>query len=98
LPKIKNKSNPAEISSWKLLPSVAICNQKLFEKVCDDDDSPTYMTEIIRKIWPKTEVLDLHAAWAVSIAELILNPYKSEIKVSEELIVPLLEKNLVIFS
>jgi hypothetical protein len=55
------------------------------------------MAEIIEKVWPKTEVIDLHAAWAVSISELILNPNNGEIKVSEEIIVPLLEKNLVSF-
>jgi hypothetical protein len=56
------------------------------------------MNQIIERVWPKNEVIDLHTAWAISIAELLLNLQNGEIKVIEEIMVLLLEKNLVSFS
>lgn len=98
LPEIKNKAKANEISLWKSLPTVSAAYNNLFKKVNNDENSPTYMRQIIEKVWPKTEASDLHTAWAISIAELLLNPDNGEISVSEEIIDFLLEKNIVSFS
>jgi hypothetical protein len=98
LPEIKNKAKANEISLWKSLPTVSAAYNNLFKKVNNDENSPTYMKQIIENVWPKTEASDLHTAWAISIAELLLNPDNGEISVSEEIIDFLLEKNIVSFS
>lgn len=98
LPEIKNKAKANEISLWKSLPTVSAAYNNLFKKVNNDENSPTYMRQIIEKVWPKTEASDLYTAWAISIAELLLNPDNGEISVSEEIIDFLLEKNIVSFS
>ena len=98
LPEIKNKAKANEISLWKSLPTVSKAYNNLFEKINNDERSPTYMKQIIEKVWPKTEASDLHTAWAISIAEILLNPDNGEISVSEEIIDFLLEKNIVSFS
>jgi hypothetical protein len=97
LTEIQNKAKVDEITRWKNLPCVASCYKNLYKKIDDTENSPNYMDRIIEIVWPKTEVLDLHAAWAVSIAEVVLDPNNGEIKISEETIEPLLEKNLVSF-
>lgn len=97
LPEIKNKAKANEISLWKSLPAVATSYDNLFRKIDDNESSPTYMQRIIERVWPKTEASNLHAAWAVSIAELLLDPNNNEIRVTEEIIDSLLEKNLVGF-
>ena len=97
LPVIKNKAKANEISLWKALPAVAKSYNNLFKKVDNDENSPTYIQQIIEKVWPRTKVPTLHTAWAMSIAELLLNPNNEQISVSEEIIDFLLEKNIVSF-
>jgi hypothetical protein len=83
---------------WKSHPTVSKAYNSLFKNINNDENSPTYMTQVIEKVWPKTEASDLHTAWAISIAEVLLNPDNGEISVSEEIIDFLLRKNIVSFS
>ena len=95
LPPITIVSKSSEIVAWKRQPIVSSCFRKLFEKI-EDDEEDTYMTRIIKNVWPKkSNIPNLQIAWAVSIAEIFLNPKTDGIKISEEIILPTLEKNLV---
>jgi hypothetical protein len=62
LPEIKNKAKANEISLWKSLPTVSAAYNNLFKKVNNDENSPTYMKQIIEKVWLKTEASDLHTS------------------------------------
>lgn len=60
-----------------------------------DDDSPTYMTRIIDKIWPaKKNAPKLHIAYAISVCEFFLNPENGKIHVSESSIKSQISKYL----
>lgn len=79
---------------WKKNPAISNSFRKLFDRVEDEED--TYMAQIIKKVWAKKKKIpDLQIAWAISIAEIFLNPNNESIKMSEQIIKPVLIKNLV---
>lgn len=92
LPPISNVAKSKEITDWKKKPTVSNCYKKLFE-IKDDE---TYMEEIIKTVWPKKKkISNQQVAWAISIAEIFLDPQNEHIKICEEIILPTLEKNEV---
>ncbi|RHZ72262.1 hypothetical protein Glove_243g97 [Diversispora epigaea] len=52
LPPISNVAKASEIAAWKKKLAVSNCFRKLFEKI-EDDENDTYMTKIIKNVWPK---------------------------------------------
>ncbi|RHZ44887.1 hypothetical protein Glove_707g16 [Diversispora epigaea] len=94
LPPISNVAKASEIVAWKKKLAVSNCFRKLFEKI-EDDENDTYMTKIIKNVWPKKKnISNLQIAWAISISEIFLNPKNEVIKMSEEIIQPALARNL----
>ncbi|RHZ77804.1 hypothetical protein Glove_172g69 [Diversispora epigaea] len=94
LPPISNVTKASEIAAWKKKLAVSNCFRKLFEKI-EDDENDTYMTKIIKNVWPKKKnILNLQIAWAISISEIFLNPKNEVIKMLEEIIQPALARNL----
>ncbi|RHZ76076.1 hypothetical protein Glove_206g11 [Diversispora epigaea] len=94
LPPISNVAKASEIAAWKKKLAVSNCFRKLFEKI-EDDENDTYMTKIIKNVWPKKKnIPNLQIAWAISISEIFLNPKNKVIKMSEEIIQPALARNL----
>ncbi|RHZ88071.1 hypothetical protein Glove_26g72 [Diversispora epigaea] len=88
LPSISNVAKASEIAAWKKKLAVSNCFHKLFEKI-EDDENNTYMTKIIKNVWPKKKnIPNLQIAWAISISEIFLNPKNEVIKMSEEIIQP----------
>ncbi|RHZ57139.1 hypothetical protein Glove_393g51 [Diversispora epigaea] len=84
----------SKISAWKKNPAISNSFRKLFDKV-EEDEKDTYMTRIIKNVWPKKKnISNLQIAWVIFIAEIILNPNNKNIKISEEIIKPFLLKNL----
>lgn len=82
LPSI-NTNSPTEVREWKGDPIVAKCHKLLFKRE-KEEDSSTYMTRIINKIWPaKKNAPKIHIAYAISVCEFILNPSNLRIQVSE---------------
>ncbi|RHZ77280.1 hypothetical protein Glove_183g37 [Diversispora epigaea] len=74
--------------------AVSNCFRKLFEKI-EDDENDTYMTKIIKNVWPKKKnIPNLQITWAISISEIFLNPKNEVIKMSEEIIQPAFARNL----
>lgn len=95
IPFISNVAKATEISAWKKKPAILNSFRKLFDKI-EEDEEDTYMTRIIKSTWPKKKnIPNLQIAWAISIAEIFLNPNNENIKISEEIIKPVLLKNLV---
>ncbi|RHZ68246.1 hypothetical protein Glove_296g6 [Diversispora epigaea] len=94
LPPISNVAKASEIAAWKKKLAVSNCFRKLFEKI-EDDENDTYMTKIIKNVWPKKKnIPNLQIAWAISISEIFLNPKNEVIKMSEEIIQPAFARNL----
>ncbi|RHZ45869.1 hypothetical protein Glove_645g22 [Diversispora epigaea] len=94
LPPISNVAKASEIVTWKKKLAFSNCFRKLFEKI-EDDENDTYMTKIIKNVWPKKKnIPNLQIAWAISISEIFLNPKNEVIKMSEEIIQPALARNL----
>ncbi|RHZ73236.1 hypothetical protein Glove_232g5 [Diversispora epigaea] len=94
LPPISNVAKASEIAAWKKKLAVSNCFRKLFEKI-KDDENDTYMTKIIKNVWPKKKnIPNFQIAWVISISKIFLNPKNEVIKMSEEIIQPALAKNL----
>lgn len=95
IPPISNIAKATKISAWKKDPAISNSFRKLFDKI-EEDEEDTYMTRIIKNVWPKKKKIpNLQIAWAISIAEVFLNPNNESIKISEEIIKPVFLKNLV---
>jgi hypothetical protein len=94
LPPINNNATAAEITTWKSNPIVLECYKNLFKEI--ENTSEKHIVRIIKNVWPKKElILDPHTAWCVSIAEILLNPYNDYIQITENIIQPFVEKNIV---
>ncbi|RHZ87480.1 hypothetical protein Glove_34g68 [Diversispora epigaea] len=79
IPPISIVAEASKISAWKKNLAISNSFRKLFDKVKEDEED-TYITRIIKNV--------------ISIAEIILNPNNENIKISEEIIKPVLLKNL----
>jgi hypothetical protein len=94
LPPINSNATTAEITTWKRSAIVRECYKKLFKEI--EDTSEKYIVRIIKNVWPKKEFIpDSHTAWCVSIAEILLNPNNEYIQITEDVVQPFVEKNLV---
>ncbi|RHZ65389.1 hypothetical protein Glove_316g8 [Diversispora epigaea] len=94
LPPISNVAKASEIAAWKKKLAVSNYFRKLFEKI-EDNENDTYMTKIIKNVWPKKKnIPNLQIAWVISISEIFLNLKNEVIKMSEEIIQPALTRNL----
>lgn len=99
LPQINTNVKDSEIRIWKSNPAVKCCFKNLFRKISPEEPE-TYMSRIIRNLskgrrttkGPKVQI-----AFAISVCEFILNPNNPSISISEEVIKPILAKNLVCF-
>ena len=97
-PPINTNSSPFEVSKWKKNQNVAKCYKNLF-KWETADDSATYMTRIIDKVWvSKKNTLKIHIAYAISVCEFLLNSSNQKVQVSEASIKYNISKYLVSFS
>jgi len=94
LPPINNNAKAAEIIAWKNSPIVIECYNKLYKEI--EHTSEKYIVRIIKSVWPKKEIIsNSHTAWCVSVAEIFLNPHNEHIQITEDIIQPIVEKNLV---
>lgn len=95
LPQINNSATPSEISCWKKNPLVKKCHKLLFKKT-SNDESQTYMTKIIDKIWKnKKDAPKIQIAYAISVCETMLDPSNYRIQMSEHFVKARIFKNLV---
>src|SRR5829696_10053296 len=88
LPTINNNATASEITKWKRSLIVLECYKKLFKEI--ENTSEKYIVRIIKNVWPKKEIiLNSHTAWCVSIAD------NGCIQITEDVIQPIVKKNLV---
>ena len=95
---INSNASDSEIKTWKSDPIVKDCYKNLFKKI-SPTESETYMSRIIGRLWKggKRKGPKIHIAFAISICETMLNPQNLIIAVNEEVIKPVLTKNIVSF-
>ena len=94
VPPISTTSSPTEISEWKAHPAVAKCHKCLFKRV-EHDNTDTFMTRIINKVWPvKKKTPKIHIAYTIAVCDFFLDPNVKTIQVSEPLIKEKLSKYL----
>lgn len=98
LPPINTNVKNSDVLLWKRNPIVKCCYSKLFKKIVSEE-TETYMSRILRNLWRgnKAKRSKVQVAFAISICEFILNPENPSISISEEVIKPILEKNIVRF-
>ena len=98
LPQINTNSSPSEVDKWKKNQNIAKCYKSLFKRETADD-SATYMTRIIDKVWAsKKHTPKIHIAYAISVCEFLLNPSNQKVQVSEGSMKFNISKYLVSFS
>jgi hypothetical protein len=89
------KATPSKIKTWKELPIVKECYEKLHSKITDEDDE-TWCGKIINEMWEDTsKVSDEQIAFVVTLCESFLNPNNEDIKNDSKYLRKRLKKNLV---
>jgi len=69
---------------WKSNPAVRTCSLSLFKRIRAGGKS--YMHCIIDQVWPKLKIKDVPKIWlayAITVAEIILNPETETIHIFE---------------
>src|SRR6266513_3083884 len=97
LPKINSKSEPNAIVEWKHSPEVRKCHENLHKKTIN---GPIFMTLIMKKVWPKEDYRHNWIAFAVTVAEILLDSDIPGIQITESIAKPRIEihiQNIVSF-
>lgn len=88
------KSTPSEIKTWKALPIVKECYEKLHSKPANSET--TWCGKIITEIWEDTsKVSNEQISFIVTLCESFLNPYNEELKNDCKFLSKRLKKNVV---
>jgi len=96
LPPINMKATPVEIHQWKSTESVKNCYRNLSQPIIEG--GVTYMSRIIERVWPNTSKRPIvHVAYAFTVCQILLDPNNDNIKISESIVKPKLQENLVSF-
>ena len=83
LPTINTNASPSEIAKWKRKPEVSACFKRLFEKMDENERSPTILALIIERVLGKN-FTNVEAAFVVVVGISILDPKYSKLKLSEK--------------
>ena len=94
---INNNVDSFAITTWKQDLSVLVCDEKLYEPSNpENEDSDMYIILIVKRTWlKKKNISELYLVWVATIIEIILDPSNGHITLKENIVQPLLEKNLV---
>lgn len=92
---INTNASSTEITEWKNSIKTAECYRNLFEDM--HNEKVTFMTRILEKIWPKTEVSVELSAFAISICQIMLNPKNETIQINEMKMKRRIIRNKVLF-
>jgi hypothetical protein len=91
---INNKSSPAAVRTWKSSKKTKDCYKRLFV-VVEEGSEETYITKILKKIWPGEDASIENVSFAIAVAQTILNPDYDKITISDTVIKKLMARNLV---
>lgn len=95
---INTNAKESEIKAWKGDVVTKNCFKQLFKKI-DPAKSETYMSKILENLWKggKKNGSKMQIAFAISVCEIVLNPDNPFVSINEDIIKPVLTKNLVSF-
>lgn len=82
-----------DIKSWKNQSKLRKVFSQLFKR---DRDGKVQIVRVLEKIWPKAEletISDSSIAYAIGVAEVLLDPDNKNIQMSEELVKPKMVKS-----
>ena len=95
LPRINLKASPSEIKTWKELPIVKECYEKLHRNT-PEDETITWYGKIIQETWPDAKKIpNEQIAFAVALCESLLNPDNKIIKNDSQYLSKRIQKNKV---
>jgi hypothetical protein len=95
LPRINLKASPSEIKTWKELPVVKECYEKLHRDT-PEDETITWCGKIIQETWPDAKKIpNEQIAFAVALCESFLNPDNEIIKNDSKYLSKRIQKNKV---
>ena len=79
---INTASTAFEISAWKRSPKTAKCYRLLFQPI-KGDEKHSYISRILEKLWPKSDCLQEHVAFAITVCSCFLDPDNNSIQINE---------------
>uniref|UniRef100_A0A8H3ZZ63 Uncharacterized protein n=1 Tax=Gigaspora margarita TaxID=4874 RepID=A0A8H3ZZ63_GIGMA len=89
---INNCALPKTVLKWKRSEKTKACYQQLFDEV--EDSGVTYMVKILTKIWPSGDGSEENVAYAIAVAQAMLNLKYEKIMMSDTAIKHKIAKNL----
>ncbi|KAF0453208.1 hypothetical protein F8M41_001784 [Gigaspora margarita] len=78
---INNRASPETVLKWKRSEKTKACYQRLFDEV--EDLKVTYMVKILTKIWPSGDGSEKNVAYAIAVAQAMLNLKYEKIMMSD---------------
>ena len=90
---INNSASHETVLKWKKSDKTKACYQRLFDEV--EDSEETYMVKILKKVFPSGDGSPENAAYAIAVAQAMLNPKYDKITMSDTAIKSKIAKNVV---
>ena len=94
LDKIDNLALLKEIQDWKASEKTKNCYKMLFKEI-EEGSEETYIARILKKIWPDEDSSEENVAYAIAVAQTILNPGYGKITIEENAVKKLAARHLV---
>ena len=91
---INNKAKPEIVLEWKRSVETKSCYKRLFKNISEDSEE-TYMSLILKKIWPSGDATQEKVAYAIAVCQTMLDPKQDSLMISESIIKHKLSRNLV---
>ncbi|CAG8477869.1 1688_t:CDS:1, partial [Scutellospora calospora] len=91
---INTKASSETVLKWKRSEQTKACYKRLFDEVEKNSDE-TYMSQILKRIWPSGDASKENIAYAIAVTQTMLNPKYDKITMSDTAVKNLITKNLV---
>jgi hypothetical protein len=91
---INIKASSEMVLKWKRSEQTKACYKQLFDEVEKNSDE-TYMSQILKRIWPSGDASKENIAYAIAVTQTMLNPKYDKITMSDTVVKTLITKNLV---
>jgi type III secretory pathway component EscR len=91
---INNTASSVAVRNWKASDKTKECYKMLFEAV-EEGSEETYMARILKKTWPNEDASTENVAYAIAVAQTILNPGYDKVTILDKDVKKLLARNLV---
>jgi hypothetical protein len=90
---INSSASPETVLKWKKSDKTKACYRRLFDEV--EDSEETYMVKILKKVFPSGDGSQENVAYAIAVAQAMLNPKYNKITMSDTAIKSKIAKNVV---